>query len=168
MLQATINARIGTSVNVTTPFGTTVDSEQFQFLQQIADGVGLGQAKQVFLSTRNLVATSETIDLYAFGGARDAVGAVFALSRIVALAITNKNLVAGQNLLIGGEGSAAAWVAPFNGVNTAKLSIEPGGTILLVAPSLAAWPVTSATVSHLLKIDAGANTIPYDIMVIGS
>lgn len=134
----------------------------------LADGTGAGQAHQAWADTRNLVATSENIDLFNPAASGDAVAQAMAFTRIVALMVRNNATTAGFVLLVGGLGTTAAWTGPFNGVNTSKLSIEPGGYILLVAPSAAAWPVTSSSLGHLLKIDAGANTVPYDILVIGS
>jgi hypothetical protein len=133
----------------------------------LTDGAGLNQANRVFSDTRSLNATSsESLDLFDFGGARDPLGALFALSKIKAILIANKATVAGQVLTIGGEGSSAEWESALGAGGT--LQVQPGGVILIWAPSAAGYAVADAT-NHLLKIDnPNAAAVSYDIVVVGA
>lgn len=138
--------------------------------QSFADGVLANQFNRVFADTRTLTSgANERISLFNFGGApiTDPVGQALALTRVVMLLIKNKNTTAGNKLVIGNDATAAAWVSPF-AANTETISIEPGGLLLLVAPSLAGYVVANTT-NHLLKIlNAGAGSVDYDIVVFGS
>lgn len=135
-----------------------------------ADGVLANTFNRVFADTRTLASgANERISMYNFGGApiTDPVGQALTLSRVVLLLIKNKNTTAGNKLVIGNDATSAAWVSPFT-ANTDTLAIEPGGLLLLVAPSLAAYPVANTT-NHLLKIlNAGSGSVDYDIVVFGS
>lgn len=147
----------------------TDDPMSLAIAKTIAEGTGAAQGNRIFHDKRTLNATSsESLSVYNFGGAVDPVGQAFALSRVILLLVENKNTGAGQNLLVGGEGSAAAWNSIFNGVDTDKLSVEPGGVLVLYAGSAAGWAVANTT-NHLLKLDnPGVAALDYNIVIIGS
>lgn len=138
--------------------------------QALAEGVVANQFNRVFADTRTLASgANERLSMYNFGGApvTDPVGQPLTLSRVVLLLIRNKNTTAGNTLVIGNDATSAAWVSPFT-ANTQTILIEAGGFLLLVAPSLAAYPVANTT-NHLLKIlNSGSGSIDYDIVVFGS
>jgi hypothetical protein len=147
----------------------TDDPMSLLIAQTIANGTGANQGNRIFHDTRTLAGTtSESLSMFDFGGLVDPVGQTYALSRVIMLIIQNKNLTAGNKLLVGGEGSGAAWNSPFNNVDTDKLVVEPGGIIVLYAGSAAGYAVANTT-NHLLKIDNGnVAAVDYNIVVIGS
>lgn len=118
-------------------------------------------------TSRSLPVGSETFDLYDLasldlgaGAGRDPLGEQVTLEEIVAISIHNRS--ASGYLLVGGEGTAAAWSAPFNGDDDAKLVVLPGGHIQLCAPKSPGYAVTDTT-NHLLKVEAVGATQTYDI-----
>ncbi len=147
----------------------TDDPMSLSFIQSIASGTAANQGDRIFHDTRTLsAASSENLSMFDFGGAVDPVGQTYALSRVILVIIQNKATTAGYTLKVGGNGTSAAWVSPFNSVNTDKLIVEPGGIICLYAGSTAGYAVVNST-NHLLKIDnANAASVDYNIVIIGS
>jgi hypothetical protein len=128
--------------------------------QLFADGTGANQLDFVWSDRRTLAATSEEIDLV--GGLVDSFGVAFSVAKLKFLAIINRSTTVGHNLEVGG---ASAAVPIFSAAND-EIIVPPGGKLIYVAPSLAGIAVT-ATSADLLKVDAGANTISYDIILGG-
>lgn len=167
------NASLALTVKVTShldrDLSKTDDPMSLAIAKTIADGTGANQGNRIFHDKRTLSpTTSENLDMFDFAGAVDPVGQPYALSRVICVIVENKNTTAGQKMLVGGEGSAAAWNSPFNGVDTDKLSVEPGGVLVLYAGSAAGYVVTDVS-NYLLKIDnPNAVALDYNIVIIGS
>ena len=140
----------------------------------IQSGTGAGQANR-FWSDRGRTlesAATETLDLYDFAGidvgagaAKDALGQDMVLADIVAIIVEVTAASAGT-LLVGGDGTAAAWNSPFNGDDAAVMPVFPGGLILLYAPTDPAYAVADAS-NHLLKFTASGGAVEYDIHILG-
>lgn len=93
----------------------------------------------------------------------DLLGNSAVLEEVVAILIRNQGP---GNLLVGGEGSADAWHAPFNGSTTAKLLLKPGGMFMIFAPTDPAYPLGTSD-NRKLKLEASGNNVTYDIFVLG-
>lgn len=145
-------------------------------IQEFANGVGADQAQRLWQSEGRVLAAaaSETIDLYDFGAldigggaGKDQLGQALALSGIKGLVIWNLGTDPSPgNLIIGGEGSAAAWNSLFNGSDTATQVIQPGGLFVFIAPTAAGYAVADAT-NHLFKLAADGGDVTYNIRVYG-
>lgn len=160
-----VSTRTETGVPISTP---TDALNTVEILSQLSTGSGLNQANQHWYSRRTLNASaSENISVVT-PSARDSLGVTLALTKIKLVYIRNRNLTAGNDLKVGGEGSSAAWNSPFDGSDTAKTIVGPGGTLLLVAPSAAGF-AAAATTNELLKINnVGASSVEYDIIIQGA
>lgn len=130
----------------------------------LADGAGINAANLVYQDTVTLATASETLlDLTAL---TDALGGAVAFARLKLIYLRNKSATAGDNLQLGGTVSAGLSTL-YVGTNAGQL-IGPGGIALLVNPSAAGWAV-AATTADILRIgNPGANSITYDIVLIGA
>lgn len=153
------------------PIETLINSGAFATL---TDGVGANQADKWWASEgRALVTeTDEDIDLFDFGSLNtgagaglDALGQALSLADIVAILVRNRSTSAG-NLLVGGEGSTAAWNSLFNADDEAKIVLPPGAIFLACSPSNTAWAVADSS-NHLLTMGAPAGAVTYDIYLLG-
>lgn len=106
--------------------------------------------------------------MYSFGGTLSPLGVAYTLSKVLAILIKNRATASGDNLVIGGKGTSAAWTSPF-GSNAHTVTIRPGGYLLMVAPDATGYAVVNTT-NHLLKIanSSGANSVDYDLIIIGA
>lgn len=125
---------------------------------------------------RTLAASgTETIDLYDFGSidigggaGKDPLGQALALVEIVGLLVIVDAASTGT-LLIGGDGTAAAWNSIFNGDDEAAIGPLAGGSIcFLFNPANPAFPVADSS-NHLLKFTeaGGANSVIYYPFILG-
>jgi len=141
----------------------------------LSSGTAANKADRIWTSLARALASggNESIDLYDFGSldigggaGRDAVGQLITLAEIVAILIQNNASSAG-GLIIGGEGSGAAWNSGFGGSDSAVTpTIAPGGWWQLFTPADPALVVTDTT-NHLLKIAATGGAVTYDIHILG-
>ncbi len=117
--------------------------------------------------------SSETLDLYDFGGidigagaGNDIFGLPLTLSAIVAILIRNHSTSTGS-LTIGGDGTTHAWNSPLSASDTATIGpITPDGVLTLLDVSATGFPVADVT-NHLLKIAASGGNVTYDIFILG-
>ena len=143
----------------------------------LANGTSANQCDRVWSSTARALSSggSENIDMYdlaAFdiggGAGKDATGQAFNNVECVALLI-RCNATSAGTLIIGGEGSAAAWQSPFmvsgSLSDTAQVTIGIGGWLLLFAPADPAYPIAD-TSNHLLKIAASGGAATYDAAIL--
>jgi len=138
-------------------------------------GTGANQANRVWPSENRILSTSasELIDVYDFGtldigsgAGKDQHGGSLALTGIKGFYVKNRSTSAG-NLLVGGEGTTAAWNSLFNGSDTALISLPPGAIVMITNPSSAGYAVADTT-NHLLKIAADSGgAVAYDIAIVG-
>lgn len=139
----------------TAGLSTAKDSKNYTFSDALAAGIGLDEADQIFTDSRTLNATSETLDVA--GVLKDAFGDLVTFARLKGLLVVNKATAVGAVLTVGG--------APTNAVPIETMTIGPGGARLVWEPSLAAVTVG---VNDKLLIDAGAQTISYDVIIVGA
>lgn len=160
--------------NVLTDLVEVIEAPSMSFTDTLATGTGADQADRLWSSAGRVLTSGsgETIDLYDLaainigaGAGLDALGQSFALAEIACLAIKNLASSVG-NLLIGGEGTAATWNSLFDGSDTAKLTLRPGGVFVAYAPVDPAYAVADVA-NHLLRIAASGGDVTYDILFIG-
>lgn len=175
VLQATLmNAINGVAA------ASTQHKRSFAPATTLASGTGANQFDRVWSSEGRALNASatETIDLYDLGtidigggAGKDAAGQAVTIAEIVGLMIWNKPTSIGS-LLIGGEGSAAAFQSLFHVSGTASDTagfgpLGPGGVFFVFDPNDPAWAVAD-TSNHLLKLAANAaGNLTYDIMFLG-
>ena len=143
--------------------GQTVSNKlTFTYSKPYTDGSAIDQCSQVWIDkARNLNATTEEIDVAA--ALTDAYGSVVSFAKIKVIYIKNLNTVAGETLKVGGAAANAFLL--FDDA-TDIYTIGPDGVFFISEPSVAAKTVTAAT-GDLLKLDAGAANINYDILIAG-
>lgn len=148
---------------------------QVEVADRVTDGTTAGKADKVWYSQSRALTqnTGESIDLHNFtgfslgpGNGLDALGNAITLAEVVAVFIRNTSSAA--VLLVGGEGTGAAWSTIFNDVDTSVLKLLPGAFVLLYAADVdPAYPVADTT-NHLLAItEANVDDATYDIFILG-
>lgn len=120
-----------------------------------------GMANQVFQDQRTLSATSEELDLS--GVLMNKLGETITFTKIRSILIRNLATQTGRVLSVGG--AAANALAGLFAATNDIIRIGPGGAFLIDSP-VDGITVTGGT-GDLLKIDAGSNTITYDITIVG-
>jgi len=160
-LSATLNLVLGATFTNALDNTTTKDALSLDLTDTLANGTGTDQANQIWHDRRTLAATSENLDVA--GGLTDPFGATVTFTAIKCILIHNRETTAGYDLTIGGGTNALVnWVAD----SSDKVVIGPNAVFLLWHPG-AGYAVTAGT-GDILKIDAGANTVTYDIVLIGT
>jgi len=138
-----------------------VDNFTWAVRNGLTDGTTTDKADLLFHDERTLVGTSESLDLA--GSLVDPFGNTLTFVEIVGIGIQVVTRTAGYILKVGGAGANdfINWVANATDI----VQVGAGGQFLLTAP-VDGYAVTAGT-GDLLKIDSGANTIVYRIVLIG-
>lgn len=111
---------------------------------------------------------SVSLDLYDlenFDSTDDVLGNTITFAEIVAILIENEAGSAGD-LIVGGDGTTAAWNSAFGGDDDAAITLGPGGILFLFNPDDPAWPVAD-TSNHLLKLAASGGNTTHNIAIVG-
>jgi hypothetical protein len=169
--QVSVNATVGGTVDAgANTLGRTF-SDKITYSASFAAGTGAAKFSKEGSGHRTLAATSENIDLTTTLVGPDGAAVDFTTTGIKLLAIYNRETTTGKKLTVGGA-AANAWVgtaAPNDGPfvdPTDKVTIHPGECRTFCSPVEAGGFGVSAT-SKVLKVDAGANTVSYDIIAAG-
>jgi len=109
--------------------------------------------------------TLDLFDLANFDATTDVLGNTVSFAEIVALLIENESGSAG-NLIVGGDGTTAAWNSPFGGDDDAAVTLDPGGVLFLFNPTDPAYAVAD-TSNHLLKLAASGGDTIHNITILG-
>ena len=139
-----------------------VDRLDYTIDDTLATGDGADQAELLWHDRRTLAATSEELDLAA--SLTDAFGATLTFATIKGIVIYNRSTTTAENLTVGG--AASDTLDSFFGDATDTVTIGPSGCLFLWNPK-DGYTVTAST-GDKLKIDSGAATVIYDIVVIGT
>ena len=161
-LQSSVQVAISGVLTNALGLSTPEDSLSKSFRDSLATGTGLDQADRMWHDQRTLTSESEELDLAA--GLTDGLGETITFAKVKCIAIFN--LSTAGSLTVGGSATEVAfvnWVSDFSD----KIVIGPGGCFLLWNPSLAGYVVTP-TSGDKLKINSGAETLTYDIIIIGT
>jgi len=160
-LATKINIVLSAAYEDTDDIDPRLGSLAFAIADSLADGTADNQADLFFADRRTLTATSEDLDLA--GSLTDAKGNTLTFVEIVAILIHNRSTTATEKLAVGGAAANQFinWVANSSDI----VNIGPDGILLLWSP-VDGYGVTAGT-GDLLKIDAGSDTIIYDILLVG-
>jgi hypothetical protein len=129
----------------------------------LAFGAGTGSGNVQWVWSKSATAAAAPVT-YTLSALVDDLGRTIALTKVRALVIAHLGTVDGQPLTAGGA-SSNPWLAPFADVSD-KAVIRAGGVLVLAGPLATAYPVTAGS-SDQLKLDPGANSIPFKIMIVG-
>lgn len=125
----------------------------------IADGVGQGQANQLYGAVRTIPAGgADEVDLA--GGLNDTFGGLLGPVRIKAVMIVNP---AGNAPLVVGVGTNPE-TSILNATGT--ITIKPNGCFLIATDDVAAYPITETTADFLLV--SGTAGQSYSLVFIGA
>lgn len=143
---------------------TPEDRKRLNFLDSLASGTGLDQADRIFHDSRS-ISTGANDDLDLAGGLTDAFGTTLTFVKIKGIFIKNTATTAGEILNVGG-GSAhfINWIGAAGDI----VKIGPDGLFVLWNPSAAGYAVTATTADILRITNAGAGTIVYQIILVGT
>jgi len=130
-----------------------------------ASGTGALALSKYYVDTRTLAATTKTYDLTALdltGSAYSANATDLTSTGVKVLVISNQASTSSYNLTVFGAASNA-FNGPLTGT-TPKYTIGPGETLLLYTQT-SGWTVSSSVKS--LLVDAGSNSVPYVLALLG-
>ena len=112
---------------------------------------------------RTLTATSESLDLAGSGLTAVIGGATITYVEVCGVWIRNQSLT---DELIIGNGTAGAFTGMF-GALAHTITVPASGMFFWFAPIDGNGLIPTATTADILKVDAGAATITYDICILG-
>jgi hypothetical protein len=147
--------------------GTTVTTPAvLAYSYAWAHGTGLDQADLWYVQIGKTLATA-TADVYDLDGAlTDSIGAAMVYAKVKEVIIHITSVVVGDILVIG---AGSAPIPFFDTPATDAYSLGPGGLFHVVEPSLLGLcAVTATTADKLTLTNSGANTVTYDIAIIGT
>jgi hypothetical protein len=125
------------------------------------NGTGANNINEVWTKSATAAAAPVT---YTLSALVDDLGRTIPIAKVRGIVVANLSGTDGQTLTIGGA-ATNPWTAPF-GSATDKLKIPAGGPFALGAPLATGLGVTAGA-SDQLKLDPGANTIPFKIFFLG-
>jgi hypothetical protein len=125
------------------------------------NGTGANNVNEVWTKSATAAAAPVT---YTLSALVDDLGRTIPIAKVRGIVAANLSGTDGQTLTIGGA-ATNPWAAPF-GSATDKLKIPAGGAFAMGAPLATGLGVTAGA-SDQLKVDPGANTIPFKLMFLG-
>ena len=136
------------------------DPMNLDLKDSFANGVIIDTADMVWHDRRSAAAANDPIDFSA--ALTGPLGTVLTFAKIKSIAIHNRSVTIGDFLTIGGGANEfPLFVAAGD-----QYAIGPNNIFFIWDPSLAARAVGAGT--DTLNVNPGANTIEYDIVVIGT
>ena len=147
---------------VTDGIGSGSIAESLAATLTFNNGTGSGNINLHYSEDTTLVSTTATRTLSAL---TDGLGRTVAFTKVRYIIIVNLETTDGHDLIIGAA-ALHAWGAPVNSVSGGEIVIKAGGCLVLAAPLATALAVTSGT-SDQLKLDSGANTVHYQMLIGG-
>lgn len=139
--------------------GTTKDTVNQDFSDELADGISLDQCDAVWRSRRTLNTTNETLDLR--GGLTDAFGVAVSFAILKVVYIKVRTTTPGITLTVGGATNAV----PLFGAANDVAPVGPNGILLRWEPSAAGIAIAAGSTDEL-KLTSSAN-LEYDIVLAG-
>lgn len=161
-LTATVRLQVDSKLTGVADLSSPTDQLKKILSVVLANGSGANQAQQHWHDERTLSATSENLDLAA--SLTNGLGQTVTFSTVKTIIIYNKSTTSGQVIAVGGAAANqfVNWVANSSDI----VRIGPGGFLALSSP-VDGFAVVAGT-GDQLKIDAGAATITYGIIIIGT
>lgn len=137
----------------------------------LTEGVGANQINAIAVERdRSMTGpASYELDLSTLAGFEqplDPLRNTIVIENIVAILIRN-HATSSSNLIVGGA-SSNPWTAPFAASGapaTAKITLKPGGFILLTAPTSAGYALSAG--SKMLRLETLSGTTKADIIIFG-
>lgn len=137
----------------------------------LTEGVGANQINAVAVERDRHMSgpASFELDLSTLAGfeqATDPLRNTVVFENIVAILIRNKVTSSGD-LIVGGA-SSNPWTSPFaasGAPTTAKITLKPGGFILLTAPTVAGYALSGT--NKMLRLETTSSQTDCDIIVFG-
>jgi len=166
----TCGCQLGATLSDTYEGVTKSSVKEMSFGLALTSGTTANKADRWIFDIDRVVTSgnNEDLDLYdlaGFDNTVDLLGNTTTFAEIVAIIVENESGSAGT-LVLGGNGTAAAWNSPFNADDDGALTIAAGGFVLIANPKDAAYAVTD-TSNHLLRVAASGGNITYNIGVLG-
>jgi hypothetical protein len=160
-LLVTGNPKVSTSAVETLTLGIGTGSFNMAASKTLtfSNGVGSGKVSQNYSISKTAAAAADT---YTLSAIVDGLGRTIVFATIRMLVITNDSTVDGQPLLVG-NAATQPWLGPLS-VATTTMKVTAGGVLVIGGPLLTAYPVTAG---DKLKVDPGANSIPYTLHILG-
>ncbi len=150
----------GTSKNVGT-LANALQTINQNISKSLTNGTGDNKSDRVALISATASASPDTYDLDGGSDVVDEFGNGITFTKIRGLFIRNKSVTATEKLIIGGD-----WftTAVLNGT-TPSLDLQPDSFLFLTS-AVDGYTVTAGT-GDVLSIDPSADTIAYDLILIG-
>lgn len=151
------------------PLATLTDLAKLNYAAHLPSGIATGQADKLWHDEHTLAAgASQSLSLDALGMSALGGTVSIALAKVKLLLVINAEAAAGNDLHVGGAGTAAhAWSGPWNGNADAK-SVVPADSTLLAVNKLGGWPVTPGSANVLKLTNPGGSAITYRIALVGT
>ncbi len=127
----------------------------------LTNGTGDSKSDRIWMKSATAAGASDTYDLDGGSDCVDAFGNGISFSKVRVLYIRNKSETTGEKLIISGDWFSTAVL----GGTTPTLDIQPKGCLLL--PALVDGYAITAVSADQLTINPGANTVSYDVIIIG-
>ena len=131
---------------------TTTIHHRLAIVDSVASGTGSAMADTAWSDTRALAGVSELLDLN---------GGVMTVTKVKAILIENNSVTAGFDIAVGG---GATPFSAFLGDPTDIVNVPAGGFFFIYDP--AGWACGAGTTDKL-KVNAGVNSVNYDIAILG-
>ena len=163
LVSGTVRLTVDAYERIVGDLGPVQARHTIDFSKVLASGTAADQADLVWSDTRTLTG-AEDLDLR--GVLASAMNSAIAFVKITGIVIRNKTTTAGYFLNVGGDAAAPAYVGLF-GAAADRIKVQPGGAFAWYAPQAADTMTTTAATADILQVDAGANTIVYEIVIIG-
>jgi hypothetical protein len=162
-LKTTINVRLQTLLLGSLDNSTPEDRADYNLIDNLLSGTGVGQADVVFHDRRTLTGISaEELDLWS-GGLVDPLGAAIKFAKVKLLMVRVRTVTTGTYLEIGGAG-----LNPFYSMFDAEddmINLGPGGLLLLYNPD----GYAAGSSADKLRIgNTNGFSIEYDIFIVGT
>lgn len=157
-----INLRVSAVDSTSTGLSQPVANHILEFLLDMLSGTVAAKCDLAYSETGSLVATTKAFDL--IGTLKTALGANFDCANVCLIAIKHMGTTGALEV---GNGTNPAYANLF-GAAAHTIKVQPGGVWIWVAPGVlpACLDVDPGTADNL-KIDSGAATIPYQILILG-
>lgn len=155
------------------PSGVPISAQSFPSLQALNLSLGnaVGSFNILGVSKGTLAAAPTSIDLTSM---KDLAGGTVAFATVFLILIWNLSATAGKIILWDGT-VANCFAPPFNAIATAKFAIGPGFlngagaamSVPAIYQNLNPGGTVNSSTSKIIKLDPGADTIPYLAAVAG-
>ena len=149
--------------------GTVSDVSKLAYTASLSDGTDANEVDKLWHDQRILSPTAyEDLDLTSLTNTVFGNTITISFAKVKLVLIINTSTTSGDDLLVGGAGSANnAWSAPFNADQDAKIGLPADSTLLLMNKPTG-WTVTNSASDKLRIHNPTGNSITYKIALVGT